>query len=212
MNDVEDPDRYRYWLGKARAHSRISSESEDLLHNGLVIALQRSVFPLQSTDHDAWFDAVLRKQAAFQARSAVRARQREQPVFEAINSASTSQMDHASRGIDSSQLQAVPPAQRSVLLLALHGLNRAEIRQVLDLSDEVLRQRLSALRRSVFGAGLSSLSEPFQHWLASRGHADTGLRRAALARGSARLAGFRLGISDPDGHLVGIHAPRKIVD
>ena len=180
-----------------------------------MIALQRSVFPLQSAEHDGWFDAVLRKQAAFQGRSAVRTRQRERLVVEAINSNSNSHVDYASRGIDISQLQAVPPAQRSVLLLALHGLSRAEVRQVLDISDDVLRQRLSALRRSVSGtglSGLSGLSEPFQHWVASRGPADTGLRRAALARGSARVAGFRMGISDPDGHLLGIHATRKLVD
>lgn len=200
--------RYHHWLRLAHAHARVGSEAGDLLQDALLIAWQRSIFPLQSTDHDAWFSGVLRRQAAFQARGAVRARRREQ-----ITAARIDDVDVACTldawGPDRLPLATLAPAQRSVLLLALHGLDRPEICQLLDISDGTLRQRLTALRRSVSGSAWSDLVEPFQRWLASCGATDTGLARAALARGAARVAGFRLGLSDPDGHVLGISAPRK---
>lgn len=106
-------------------------------------------------------------------------------------------------------LRTLPPSLRSVMTLALHGLDRDEIRQVLDLPDTALRQRLSALKRRMVGSPLASLRAPFQAWVAERNGEQGGLRRAALARGPARIDGFRMGVSDPDGHLLGIHVPRR---
>jgi RNA polymerase sigma-70 factor (ECF subfamily) len=210
MSNAQNLHRYRYWLSVAYRHARVSSEADDLLQDALLIALQRSILPLQTTDSDAWFAAVIRKQASMQARGAVRARQREQRHAEPHDGIDTSGIYDAGGHINVAQLLAIAAAQRSVLLLALHGLDRAEICQVLDISDDALRQRLAALKRSVAGTNLSSLGERLKIWLAARGAADVGLRRAALARGPARLAGFRMGVTDPDGHLLGIHAPRKV--
>ena len=102
-----------------------------------------------------------------------------------------------------------PTSQRSVLLLALHGLDREEIRCVLDLPDTALRQRLVAIRKRLVDSTLRTFCEPFQQWLGKQGGDDAGLRRAALARGPARITEFRLGVSDPDGHLLGLGAPRR---
>ena len=114
----------------------------------------------------------------------------------------------ASRAVQEA-LHALPASLRAVVTLALHGLDRDEIRQVLDLPDTALRQRLTALRRRLDDSSLAGLRAPFQAWLAARAGGDGGLKRAALARGPARIAGFRMGVADPDGHLLGIHVPRR---
>lgn len=204
---------YTRWLRRARRLVANAAEADDLLQEALLVAFQSGRQPLVDDRHDAWFHGVLRKLAAFLARGAGRRRGREEAVAtEGDTEASAADLG-ATGGDAVTAVRAVladlPPAQSSVLVLVLHGLDRAEIRQVLGIADTALRQRLAALRRRLADASLGALQEPFQAWLAARNGADAGLKRATLARGPARIHGFRMGVSDPDGHLLGIHVPRR---
>lgn len=201
------------WLRIARRHAG-AGEADDLLQEALLVAFEAGRQPLLDDQHEAWFHGVLRKLAAFRVRSAVRRRGREEA---AVADPTAERVDAADHGVSVDEavtavrttLMAIPPSQRSLLVLILHGLDRAEIRQVLGIADTALRQRLAGLRKRLADASLGATQEPFQAWLAVRNGAEVGLKRAALARGPARIAGFRMGMSDPDGHLLGIHVPRR---
>ena len=209
---MNDASAYAKWLDAARRASRRESEAEDLLQDALIIAFESGRAPLQGDGDAAWFRAVLERHAAFRARGAIRSRQREADFASAQQRAEgpTDTPEHPDPSlslIDS--LADWPTSQRSVLLLALHGLDREEIRRVLDIPDTALRQRLAAIRKRLVGSTLKTLCESFQQWLGKQGAYDAGLRRAALARGPAHVEEFRLGVSDPDGHLLGLGAPRR---
>ena len=209
---MNDPAAYAKWLEAARRASRRESEAEDLLQDALIIAFEAGRKPLQGDGDAPWFRTVLERQAAFRARGAVRSRQREADFASA--QPQTQELTDTPDHLDPLRpliglLADWPTSQRSVLLLALHGLDREEIRRVLDLPDTALRQRLVAIRKRLVDSTLRTFCEPFQQWLGKQGGDDAGLRRAALARGPARITEFRLGVSDPDGHLLGLGAPRR---
>ena len=218
---------YARWLRAARRHVPSADEAPDLLHDALIVSIEAGRQPLLEAKDAAWFHGVLRRQAALRARGTARRRERERrtaeidtgPDSESQNPAraswpliETTGAPGAERGVVAAvrrEIEGLPPSLRRVMTLILHGLDRDEIRQVLDLADTALRQRLSALKRRLSGSTLWQLREPFQVWLMARNSADAGLQRAALARGPARVPGFRMGVSDPDGHLLSIHVPRR---
>lgn len=214
---------YARWLRTARRYAATADDAADLLQHALLAAFEAQRQPLIDPAQAAWFQGVLRRSAAFLARGDGRRRARERAGADAavdasalassLETPSPSQSEEASpddvRAAVRAAMLKLPRAQRSVLLLVLHGLDRAEIRQVLGLADTALRQRLAGLKKRLADASMAGLVAPFQAWLVARNPAGGGHQRAALARGPARIAGFRMGVSDPDGHLLGIHVPRR---
>jgi DNA-directed RNA polymerase specialized sigma24 family protein len=193
---------YAELLRAARRVSRRPEEAEDLLHNALVAALAagRSA---PTRENRGWIEGVLRNQARLAARQAVRARRRDgawlhcQPEFAGDPEPQTGSIPTA--------LMSLPRSLRIVALLALSGHTRAEIRYLLGLSDQSLRQRVSQLKRRWIGAcGRDALSGPlFPSGLA------TGRIRSNLLP-VARLLGSRLASHDPDGHLFAVGTAHKM--
>jgi len=102
-------------------------------------------------------------------------------------------------------IMRLPRALHIVALLALSGHTRAEIRYLLGLSDQSLRQRVSQLKHRWIGAcGRDAApSLRYSHGLA------TGRIRSNLLP-VAKLLGSRFASHDPDGHLFAIGAAHKI--
>ena len=192
---------YAELLRAARRVSRRSEEAEDLLHNALVAALAagRSA---PTRENRGWIEGVLRNQARLAARQAVRARRRDGAWLRCQPEAGDPEPPTGSTPIAIMQL---PRSLRIVALLALSGHTRAEIRYLLGLSDQSLRQRVSQLKRRWIGAcGRDAMpSLRFPQGLA------TGRIRSSLLP-VARLPGSRLASHDPDGHLFAVGTPHRM--
>lgn len=181
----------------SRRYSRVAHEAEDLAHDVILSALRRGA-PL---DGDAFLRGIhgaARRHGAFLARSAGRRRARE-----ACAASSDVEDGDAGAGgdlVEGAPLSVLPPALRTTLLLLLSGLEKAELRVALGVSDAALRKRFQALREH------GPLARPE---LAGRTTtpARLQLRRSqvgllsrlagAFGGGQARRA---LATSDPDGH------------
>jgi DNA-directed RNA polymerase specialized sigma24 family protein len=193
---------YAELLRAARRVSRRPEDAEDLLHNALVAALAAGRCA-PTRDNRGWIEGVLRNQARLAARQAVRARRRDgawlhcQPEFAGEPEPPTGSIPTA--------VMRLPRSLRIVALLALSGHTRAEIRYLLGLSDESLRQRVSQLKRRWIGAcGRDAVpSLRFPHGLA------TGRIRSNLLP-VARVLGARFASHDPDGHLFAVATARKM--
>lgn len=193
---------YAELLKAARRVSRRPEEAEDLLHNALIAALAagRSA---PTRENRAWIEGVLRNQARLAARRAVRARRRDgawlrcQPEIADAPAPPSSALPAAIVGL--------PRSLRIVAILALSGHTRAEIRYLLGLSDQSLRQRVSQLkRRWVVAGGRDAVpSPPLALGL------PTGRIRSNLLP-AARHLGSRLASHDPDGHLFAIATAHKM--
>ena len=193
---------YAELLRAARRVSRRPEEAEDLLHNALVAALAagRSA---PTRENRSWIEGVLRNQARLAARQAVRARRRDeawlrcQPEFAGE--------PEPPMGSTPTAIMGLPRSLRIVALLALSGHTRAEIRYLLGLSDQSLRQRVSQLkRRWIDACGRDALPGPlFPNGLA------TGRIRSNLLP-VARLLGSRFASHDPDGHLFAVATAHKM--
>jgi hypothetical protein len=93
-------------------------------------------------------------------------------------------------------LSGLPPSLRSVAALALAGQTRREIAYLLRLTDTALRQRLTALRRTLEARGT-----PMPDGLPGLGGSlDYGRIRDALLPMLLRQGGM-IAAHDPDGHL-----------
>lgn len=183
-------------LALARRHACRGVEADDLLQDTLAVALSSGRAP--STENRAWLGGVMRNLARMSARSAVRRRNRESRAVPAVPVADEQPL----RPIPA-QLDGLAPSLRIVALLALSGHNKVEIRSLLRISDEALRQRIAALRREMARFG---------------GEVPTGLPalHGALAFGSIRrglLPVVRTGRADfashdPDGHPIAFRISR----
>lgn len=101
-------------------------------------------------------------------------------------------------------LSGLPLSLRSVAALALAGQTRREIAYLLKLTDTALRQRLSALRRTLAARGT-----PMPDGLPGLGGAlDYGRIRDALLPMLLRQGGM-IAAHDPDGHLFVIRGSQK---
>jgi DNA-directed RNA polymerase specialized sigma24 family protein len=191
---------YAELLRAARRISRRPEEAEDLLHNAVIAALTagRSA---PTRENRSWIEGVLRNQARLAARQAVRARRRDgawlhcQPEIAAE--------PEPPLGAMPAGIMALPRSLRIVALLALSGHTRAEIRHLLGLSDQSLRQRVAQLKRRSIGAPDATPGLRFPHGLA------TGRIRANLLPVAKRL-GPRLASHDPDGHLFAIRTAHEL--
>jgi DNA-directed RNA polymerase specialized sigma24 family protein len=190
---TDDPGSTRAALvDRARRHSRVADEVEDLAHDILVTALRRGL-PLVD---GPFFEGAARRHAAFLARTAARRRAREQSAGAVVDAA-----DQAGfTGEGGAALEDLPPTLRTTALLLVSGLRKAEIRAALGITDAALRKRFQALR----GRAPLALPEvrPPAAPICGR------LRRVQVAALPALAAalptdpqGARvLGVHDPDGH------------
>lgn len=171
---------------RRRTPRRAGLEGEDLLHDVIVALLQRGV----SAPSSAYLRGAVRRHAAFVSRTEARRRRRES-AYEA------QPHEHEGWSWAPEVLSALPPSLRQVAVLVAADLQRAEIAAALGISDEALRQRLSALRvrlRASPGARVPARARPRE--------LPVGLLRRALVRLRRRAPGFVLGTHDPDGHLI----------
>jgi DNA-directed RNA polymerase specialized sigma24 family protein len=170
----------------ARRVARRSGDADDLVQQAILAALEAGRTDLAAPETRRWLAGVIRKRAAFDARTAGRSRRRETAWVE-----TRGQSDQA--GPEDPGLPPLSPALRVTALLALSGHTRQEIGWLLNLSDEALRQRLSQLRKALANASPPGQPGPAGELAFGR------IRRALLAparRGNAFLASH-----DPDGHL-----------
>ena len=194
------------FLVVARRWTRSPDEAEDLVQIALTLRIESGHRDLSSVEARNWLAGTIRNLALAEARRAGRRRARDGrwgqerveidtnvSVFEAGNPWSPW------REVASE----LPPSLRSVLLLALIGATRAEIRYLLNLSDTALRQRLAGLRRMLRHSGAPPPPEP-----ALAGTLPFGLLRRHLIT-AIGAAGGQLGSHDPDGHLFLVTGSQK---
>jgi DNA-directed RNA polymerase specialized sigma24 family protein len=176
----------------ARRASRRPEEADDLVQSALLAALESGRTDISSPDTRRWLAGVIRNRGAFEARTAVRRRNRETRY---AAEAAPAELHAAADPVDH-----LSPALRVTALLALSGHTRQEIGWLLNLSDQALRQRISQLKRA-----LSRTAAP-----------DTGpsgelafgrIRRALL--GPGRRDEAFLASHDPDGHLFVVARSQK---
>ncbi len=174
--------------------TRRADEAEDLLQTILLAAVEAGRHDLSCPDNRRWLQGALRKRAAFDARSAVRRRQRE---------AHWSERDAGQAeptGFPLRFVASLPPSLRTTALLALTGHTRHEIVWLQRLSGTAFRQRLAEIRRRwhAFGggeiAGVPGLAGSLEF-----GRIRQSLLAAIRHRRPAILASH-----DPDGHLFAI--------
>lgn len=178
---------YKDLLAIARRHARGRMEAEDLLQQAMLAALAAGRG--RGWDDRAWLGGVMRNIALMNARGTIRRRRREERFAEIP---APSPEDDAMP-----DLGGLAPSLRIVALLALTGHGRGEIRHLLRISDEALRQRIAGLRR---------------HWKAGSGRMPSGLPalRGGLAFGTMRRSLLPLvrggsadfASHDPDGHPI----------
>jgi DNA-directed RNA polymerase specialized sigma24 family protein len=190
-----DLDAYRHLRAEARRHARRAQDADDLVQDALLIALE------QGRDDPAWLAGVIRNRAAMDARGALRRRRREAAAApEETVAASAAESAPSPTPL----LARLPPAARRVAVLALHGLDAAEIRWVLGIGEAAFRQRLTSIRK-VIGAlppaqraeamALAYVRDP-----ARSVDLQFGLIRRALKAALRGDAG--IGTHDADGHLI----------
>ncbi|GAA4122558.1 transcriptional regulator [Aminobacter aganoensis] len=184
------PRPYAELLRKARRATRRADEAEDLLQTILVAAVEAGRTDLSKIENRRWLEGALRRRAAFDARSAVRRRQREAPF-----AAGSCEPAHAET-VPVRFVATLPPSLRTTTLLALTGHTRQEIAWLQRLADPALRQRIAEIRRrwTAFGG------DPVAEIPGLAGALAFGsIRRSLLAM--ARQPGALLASHDPDGHL-----------
>lgn len=181
---------YIEFLRYARYASRRPDEAEDLLQTVLLAAMEAGRSDLHSQDNRRWVIGALRKRALFEARSAVRRRDRESAscVPPAVSAGAEVSPAHF--------VSLLPRNLRTTALLALTGHTKAEIIWLLRLSDAALRQRIAGIRARWIAAGGGAVGE--MPGLA--GTLEFGKIRQALLLPMRRREAF-LASHDPDGHL-----------
>ena len=180
---------YKNLLAIARRHCRHGVEAEDLLQDALEAAIiaRRPLSP----EGYPWLRGTMRNMARMRMRGLARRRDRESG-FAGVHPT------HAGPPEDERlAVGALPSGLRIVALLSLSGHTRAEIRYLLRIHDDALRQRICALRGRLKGDGGGSPSG----FPGLRGELAFGaIRRSLLPL--ARHAGMAFASHDPDGHPV----------
>ncbi|HMJ14306.1 MAG TPA: hypothetical protein VK524_22980 [Polyangiaceae bacterium] len=181
----------------ATAVSRTGHEARDLVQSILLDAMEHGVADWSAPERRAWLRGALRRRAAFEARTAARARRREARWFEVTTSQVNSGEPIAKPWRFSRELLTrLAPALRTLAVLASAELRPGEIRAVLRLTDTAFRKRLSMLRRAVSeatAAGVSVITAPSQAFA-------LGPKRAPLISALKWQRGWAIASHDPDGH------------
>jgi hypothetical protein len=172
----------------SRRYSRVSHEVEDLAHDIILSALRRGA-PLDADALLRSAHGAARRHGAFLARTALRRHARE--LGSAIAPAGGGLDAGDDDGGDGTPLSALSPALRTTLFLLVLGLEKAELRVALGVTDAALRKRFQALREH------GPLARP-RFPLATA--ALPRLRRSQVQVLPRLPAPRVLAASDPDGH------------
>ncbi len=199
-----DLEAFRRLRSRARRYAHRAQDADDLVQDVLVAALEAGRFD------EPWLAGVMRNQAAFAVRGAIRRRRREASVGAPDEAAESAEGTITPQVNALEVLAALPPASRRVAVLALHGLGPGEIRWILGLTPAALRQRLSRIRRQ-----LGELPAPLRAEALALAYVRDPARSADLQFGlirralKAALHGHAgIGTHDADGHLIVIRAGR----
>lgn len=184
----------------SQRYSRITHEAEDVAHDVVLSALRRGL-SLSGERFVRSTHAATRQHAAFLARSAGRRRARELELClqQAQGDEASAQLNETSAELEGASLSVLSPALRTTLLLLCLGLDKAELRVALGVTDPALRKRFQVLRDQ------APLPRP-KLALPTRSPALAGLRRAQvrllpqLAAAGASRPQRVVATSDPDGH------------
>ncbi|SDG21273.1 RNA polymerase sigma factor [Pelagibacterium luteolum] len=184
---------YRHLVGVAKRYARRGDEAEDIVQEVLIAAVVAGREDGRVAANRRWMEGAIRKRAAFDARSAVRRRQRESRWQDA--------RDGGEAGASGDDLQTIladlPKSLRVVAALALSGHGRSEIAYLLDLTDAALRQRIRALKLALRRKGIEMPGETIGLNL----DLAYGAIREALVPALRRHGGM-FATHDPDGHLL----------
>lgn len=178
----------------AKQYSRRADEADDLVQDLLLEAV-RTGKDYTEPEFIGWGRGFLRNRAAFVARTEGRRRKREKVYQERDFDTILSRIQFPEVFITS-----LRPSLRIVARLMNCGLNRAEIKYLLDITDSALRQRLTSLRRGWASHHKSGKEGP-EYSKQVNSPFDNGLIRRAL-KNLLRDSGEKvIGSCDPDGHL-----------
>ena len=195
----------------SRRYSRAAHEIEDLAHDIIVSALRRG-FALDGERFARDLHGSVRRHGAFLARSAGRRRARE--VCSATVQPESVDADRWPDVAEGLPLSELSPAVRTTLHLLLLGLEKAELRYALGVSDAALRKRFQALREHAPLARPDHAPPAGESVPYPRRRVQVGIvsrLAAAFGAGGGRGRGGRggggggqgrriLAASDPDGH------------
>ena len=184
------PETYRELLLTARHVAQSEDDARDLVQDALTIAVGRGVDDWSSPERQAWLRGVVRKHAAFVARTQKRRRLRERL------SELGGEGKAGSWVWQPEFLASLPRSLRLVAGLASADLGAAEVRWLLQLTDTALRQRLCALRRA-----LRAHDEP-PTLPAPEPARSFGAQRSQILAHLRRRGGREVATSDPDGHVL----------
>lgn len=184
-------------LAVARRHSRTADDAEDLVQAACLAAVTSGRRDFGDPQVMAWLVGTVRNLGALHARTAARRHRRDAEYLRQAHLADTAPPARPDP-------EGLPPALARTARLIAAGCTRDELRWLLGISDAALRQRLSALRRSVRRA-----EGPAPDGIEPRGQVRQQLRVALQ-----RLPAGHLGSHDPDGHAFVIgrshpHTPRQ---
>ncbi len=199
-----NPAAYSHWQCVARQHARRAADADDLLHDAL-LALRAAGRTIDSADDRKWFVGTIRNLAAMQARSAARRRRWESAAGVDPASPGPSSPDSDLRIVQPvsrwlATIDKLPRSLRQVAVLAINGLNRDELRTLLNLSDAALRRRIADLRLAL-GPMLDGAAPTLPSHPSIAAHLEIGVLRRSLLAVLLDHAG-EIGTHDPDGHLL----------
>jgi RNA polymerase sigma-70 factor (ECF subfamily) len=124
-------DDYARLLAVARRHTRRQGEARDLLNDALLAAMKSG----RSPGDDAWIAGTIRNLARMHARTAVRRRRRDESIA-AAEAVDPPPLDSADPVL--ARISLLPRGARIIALLAIRGMDRAEIASALGLSHDAL--------------------------------------------------------------------------
>lgn len=191
---------YTELLQYAYKVARRTDEAEDLLQNALLAAIEAGRADISCMGNRRWLMGVLRKQSAFDARTALRRRKREASLVYADNS----QVE--TRAPTTKFVRTLPLSLKTTALLALTGCTKAEVAWLLRVSDTALRQRIVEIKRR------------WRHYDGRHVSEVRGLKEG-LAYGRIRQALLKvarrdkviLSSHDPDGHLFSVTSQNDLL-
>jgi DNA-directed RNA polymerase specialized sigma24 family protein len=180
---------YSELLRAARRWATSPEQARDLVQTALAEALRRGFTDWEAVARRGWLHGVIRRRAAFEARSAGRRRRRERDW-----QLGTERSAPLAWAWTPKFLGALTPSIRVLALLIQAGLGADEIRSVLRLTGVAFRQRSSALRRA-----LAAEPEPTVPAEPPEGP-GLGPRRSDVLRTLRRRPLWSVASHDPDGH------------
>jgi RNA polymerase sigma-70 factor (ECF subfamily) len=193
------PQHYSRLKAVAMRWSRRADEADDLVQDALLEAVRQGR-DLSRPQDLRWAAGIVRNRARMAARGAGR-RYRRETAWQSLSPEARETDEPADT---TAILDGLPRSLKAVAVLALSGHNRREIAYLLDLPDTALRQRVSALRRTLkqkgvaMPAGFPGLNLDLAY----------GQIRDCLLPELIRQGGI-FAAHDPDGHLFVVTRSRK---